>query len=213
MRILLWVAVGLIAVTGLIRSEAVAQSAVYALKPGDVVEITVLDDASLNRRALVRPDGMISMPLAGEVRAAGRTLIALQDDVATRLAASFVNPPNVTASLVAVAPARAPAAPKPPKVEEPPAPFSVYVLGEVRSPGRYEFNAEKPITVLQVLALAGGPATFAARTRIQIRRVEETGETTTLFDYDALETTAAAAPLQPLGDGDVIVVPERSLFD
>lgn len=215
MRVIAWIAA--VAAAGFLGAgfggSSVLAAGAYLLKSGDVIEISVLEDANLNRRALVRPDGRISMPLAGEVVAAGRSLEAVQSDVRARLQGSFVNPPTVTASLVALAPPPIPAPPAPPEPEEPPVLFSVYVLGEVQRPGMYEYDSEKPITVLQALTLAGGPATFAARNRIQIRRMGEGGETLTLFNYDALETDATPSPLQPLGDGDVIVVPERSLFD
>ena len=194
-------------------SGAAAQSGPYKLRSGDVIEISVLEDPSLNRRVLVRPDGLISMPLAGTVAAAGRSLEAVQADVQSRLLGSFVNAPSVTASLVSIAPPPIPAPPPPPEPEEPPVIFSVYVLGEVQRPGKFDYDSEKPITVLQALTLAGGPATFAARDRIQIRRTDEAGETITLFNYDALESDGVAAPLFALTDGDVIVVPERTLFD
>ncbi len=186
----------------------------YRLKSGDVVGITVLEDQSLNRQLLVRPDGKVSMPIAGTLTAGGRTLEQLQAEIQARLRPSFQTLPNVTASLVLLAP--------PPVVIPEPEPepeveeiilWSVYVLGEVQRPGRFEYEPESPITVLQALALAGGPSVFAARSRIQIRQSTDGKETVTLFDYGALEDDGITVASQELTDGSVILVPERGLFD
>ncbi len=172
----------------------------YLLEPGDLIDINVLEDPTLNRQALVRPDGKISMPLAGAIAVAGLTPEAAQGLIRRRLAKDFIEPPNVTVSLAAVAEE---------DVWEDPA---FYVLGEVNEPGRYNFDGDKPVTVLQALSLAGGLDVFAARKRVQIRRFAGDIETLLLFDYDAVDSGEGL--LQPLfiEDGDVIVVPERGLF-
>lgn len=174
----------------------------YTLAPGDRIEISVLEDPSLNRQALVRPDGKISMPLAGTVEAAGRTPEEVESLIRQRLARDFIEPPSVTVSLVGVGAEEAIVAP------------SFYVLGEVRQPGRHAFDEEKPVTVLQALAIAGGLDVFAARKRVQIRRHgTEGGDTLRLFDYDAAESGEQLPPPFFLEDGDVIIVPERGIFE
>lgn len=188
--------------------EAPAQG--YRLQPGDVVEVSVIEDPNLNRRVLIAPDGRISLPLAGSVQAGGRSVGQVQAAVRAALAPNFVAPPTVTVSLVALAP---PALPEPPAEEEEAELWTVYVLGEVRTPGPHTYEAESPITALQALALAGGPDVFAARSRIQIRRMVDGTETLYLFDYDALESGEGFSPPETLRDGDVILVPERGLFD
>ena len=181
----------------------------YRLQPGDIVEITVIEDPNLNRRVLIGPDGRISLPLAGSLVAAGRTLSEVQSAIQSGLAGNFVRPPTVSASLVALAP------PPLPELEaEELELFSVYVLGEVNRPGRYDYESEKPISVLQALALAGGPGIFADRDAIQIRNLEEGGaEKIRIFDYDAVEKGRGATLATTLSDGAIIVVPERGLFD
>ena len=155
---------------------AAAQDA-YRLLPGDQVEISVLEDPSLNRQVLVLPDGRISLPIAGTLSAAGLTPDELAGRVRRGLASAFVEPPTVTASVVGITPGA---------TEELDPPDVIYVVGEVQRPGVFAF--ETPVTVLQALALAGGPGPFAARDRIQVRRVrEDGGETLEIFDYDALE--------------------------
>jgi polysaccharide export outer membrane protein len=187
-------------------APAWAQDA-YRLQSGDIVEITVIEDPNLNRRVLVGPDGRISLPLAGSLVAAGRTLSEVQSAVQTGLAGNFVRPPTVSASLVALAP------PPLPELEEELELFSVYVLGEVNRPGRYDYESEKPISVLQALALAGGPGIFADRDEIQVRNLEDGAEKVRIFDYDAVEDGLGATLATTLSDGAIIVVPERGLFD
>lgn len=187
--------------------EALAQDP-YQLQSGDVVEITVIEDPNLNRRVLIGPDGRISIPLAGSLVASGRTLGEVESAIQTALAGNFVRPPTVSASLVSLAP------PPLPELEEDLELFSVYVLGEVQRPGRYDYESDKPISVLQALALAGGPGVFADRDEIQIRNLEEDGaERVRIFNYDAVEEGLGATLATTLTDGAIIVVPERGLFD
>jgi len=197
-HLLAWLIAGL-CVTGLAQAQT-ESAGNYLLAPGDLIDINVLEDPTLNRQALIRPDGNISMPLAGTIAAAGRTPEAVQGLIRRRLAKDFVEPPNVTVALVALGI----------EGEEEPA---FYVLGEVAQPGRFTFDEETPVTVLQALALAGGLDVFAARKRVQIRRYADNVETLQLFDYDAVESGEGLLPPLFIEDGDVIVVPERGLFN
>lgn len=176
----------------------------YRLQPGDTIEVSVLEDPGLNRQVLIRPDGKVSLPLAGTVQAAGLTPEAVQRAVRGRLAGDFVEPPTVTVSLLGLGAEDL-------EEEAPEGLASVYVLGQVGAPGRYDVL--RPVDILQALALAGGPGVFAARERIQVRRRESGGDVLMLFNYDDVEE--GRVPLAPidLRDGDVIVVPERGLFE
>ncbi len=197
-RLLAWLIAGL-CVAGSAQAQT-EDTGDWALAPGDRIDISVLEDPTLNRQALVRPDGKISMPLAGAIAVAGLTPEAAQGLIRRRLAKDFIEPPNVTVSLVALGS----------EDEEEPA---FYVLGEVAQPGRFTFNEEMPVTVLQALALAGGLDVFAARKRVQIRRYADNVETLQLFDYDAVESGEGLLPPLFIEDGDVIVVPESGLFE
>ena len=203
-----WLALTWLALVLVAAPEAQAQDP-YRLQPGDVVEITVIEDPNLNRRVLVGPDGRISLPLAGSVVAAGRTLADVQSSIQSALAGNFVRPPTVSASLVALGPPPLPELDEEEEIEL----FSVYVLGEVQRPGRYDYESDKPISALQALALAGGPDIFADRDEIQVRNVEDGAEKVRIFDYDAVEKGLGAALATTLSDGAIIVVPERGLFD
>lgn len=181
--------------------SALAQE--YLLQLGDRIEISVLEDPGLNRTVLVRPDGRFSMPLAGTIEAAGRTPEAVQAAIRRALARDFVEPPTVTVSVVGLGQAAE---------DEVGAIASIYVLGQVGSPGVYQ--VELPIDVVRMLAIAGGPGVFAARRRIQVRRRPAEGaESLMLFDYDSLERGMVPTADLQLADGDVIVVPERRLFE
>lgn len=177
----------------------------YRVRSGDVLQIEVLEDATLNRSAIVLPDGQISLPLVGSVRAAGRSLAEVQADLAARLAPNFATAPTVFVTLSALA-ERAPATASAPRT------MDIYVLGAANSPGKVDV---KPgATLLQALAQAGGLSPFAAKKRIQLRRVDKSGnESVYKFDLDAIERGASGGGATRLMGGDVIVIPQRKLFE
>jgi polysaccharide export outer membrane protein len=178
---------------------ALAQSAGYRIKAGDQLAITVLEDDTLNRQALVLPDGRISVPLAGSVRAAGNTVETVEKTIADRLASNFAVRPSVFVSVIAV--------------DEEEETFPIFVLGQVGGPGQVE--VEPGTTLLQAIALAGGLDRFAATKRIQLRRTDSsTGqERLYLFNYKAVERGGSIQSMITLREGDVIIVPERRLFE
>lgn len=197
-----------LAVFGAGVGPAQAQDA-YRIRPGDVLRIEVLEDATLNRSALVSPDGRISVPLAGSVMAAGNPLEAIQQAVSAQLAPNFAAPPTVFVSIERLA-ERVPAGPAGPVA--PPPTIDIYVLGEVGSPGKLQLAPGT--TVLQLFAQMGGFDRFAATSRIQLRRVDAAGtEQIYALDYDAIEAGTSPAGRTTLLEGDVIVVPQRRLFE
>jgi len=193
--------------TGAAQAQTAAQApaaATYTIAPGDRLDVSVLEDPTLNRQVLVRPDGRISMPLAGTIDVVGRTPEQVQATIRGKLSKQFVSPPNVTVALSGVGAEAA--------LQEQGLP-AFYVMGEVNKPGRYALELERPVSVLQALSIAGGLGIFAARSRIQVRHTIGATESVQLFDYDAIESgDASGAPIM-IEDGDVIVVPERGLFN
>jgi polysaccharide export outer membrane protein len=122
----------------------------------------------------------------------------------------FAVKPNVFVALAALAPppvAAAPVAPVAPEL------LSVFVLGEVGAPG--VIQVEPGTSLLQAIAQAGGLDRFAAAKRIQLRRTDpRTGnERLFLFNYRAVEQGAGIVSMLTVQDGDVILVPERRLFE
>jgi polysaccharide export outer membrane protein len=178
---------------------ALAQSAGYRIQPGDQLAITVLEDDTLNRTTLVLPDGRISVPLAGSIQAAGRSVESVESTIADRLASNFAVRPSVFVSVVAVTD----------ELET----FPIFVVGQVGEPGQRD--VEPGTTMLQAIALAGGLDRFAATKRIQLRRADPaTGqERLYIFNYRAVERGGAIQSMITLREGDVIIVPERRLFE
>jgi polysaccharide export outer membrane protein len=188
---------------------AVAQDN-YQIRPGDTLQVEVLEDNTLNRSALVLPDGNISFPLAGAVQASGLTLGQVQANLQQRLAPNFATPPTVFVSIGRLSEAAAPVAATGGFYA--PASIDVFLLGEAAKPGKYE--VERGTTLLQFFAQSGGFSKFAATKRIQLRRMDATGvEKVYVFNYKAMEAGTSSGGSTTIADGDVIMVPQRRLFE
>jgi polysaccharide export outer membrane protein len=184
-----------------LSQESVAQE--YRIKPGDTLRIEVIEDPNLNRSTLVLPDGRISVPQAGTIVAGGRTVQEVQAEVAARLAPNFAAAPNVFVGVETLAPRVASTGNgSTPAVRT----ISVYVMGEAATPGK--LDVKRGSTILQVLAQSG-LSKFAATKRLQLRR----GSQIIRIDYHAIENGAAEANPIVLQEGDVIVIPQRRLFE
>jgi polysaccharide export outer membrane protein len=158
----------------------------YGLQPGDVLQVSVWNEETLNLQVLVRPDGGFSYPLAGEIQAQGRTIDQVRTELADRLG-RYIPDPEVSVSLIQVAGNK------------------VYVVGKVSRPG--EFVMSKDLDVMQALSLAGGTTTFADVNDIKILRREGGRQIAIPFNYSAV---AGGDELQQnivLQNGDVVVVP------
>jgi polysaccharide export outer membrane protein len=176
----------------------------YRIRAGDTLQIEVLEDATLNRSAIVLPDGQISLPVAGTVRVAGRSIADVQAELSSRLAPGFASPPTVFVSLSSLAERPTGAATA--------RTVGIYVLGAANSPGKVEVTPGT--TLLQAIAQAGGVSPFAAKKRIQLRRVDKAGnEKIYKLDLDAIERGVSAGGTTRLVAGDVIVIPQRKLFE
>ena len=164
---------------------AAAVTADYRLVPGDKLRIQVYKDDKLSQDLQVRPDGKITLPLVGDLNASGRTSIELRDAIAKSLTEyGSHSSPVVTVIVVETVPA------------------TIYVMGEVKSPGAQPLKGE--LTVLQALASAGGMTEWAKK-KVRILRKSPTGITTPIdFNYkDAVKGAGKPVVLQP---GDTIFV-------
>lgn len=192
-----------VAIALLLGSAAVAQDA-YAIKPGDRLRIEVLEDPTLNREVLVLPDGSVSFPFAGSVPVGGRTVGSVTSSITSGIQSNFATPPNVFVTVLSTA--------EPVVTATGPARIDVYVLGEVEDPGVQRVS--RNTTLLQFLAQTGGFTRFAATQRIQVRRMTTSGqEQVFTVDYKAMANGAATQNNIVLRDGDVVLVPERRLFE
>ena len=175
----------------------------YKLKSGDILNIEVVEDSSLNRSVLVLPDGNFSFPFAGTVTAAGRSIAQVEQTLRTSLAPNFAAEPTVFVSINTIASE---------DIATSGSTITVYFVGELNSPGAKEL--ESGTTFLQALAATGGFTPFAAKNRLQLRRVDSSGqENVFTFDLRAVGKGAKVAGNSALRDGDVILVPERRLFE
>ncbi|MFZ5749585.1 MAG: polysaccharide biosynthesis/export family protein [Pseudomonadota bacterium] len=196
--------IGLLAAV-LIAPAALAQGS-YRIQPGDVLQMEVLEDPALNRSLLVLPDGSVSVPLAGSVQASGQSIDGLRAAISDRIASNFAAKPTVFLSVNQLA------APKAATGTGTGPTISVFAMGEVTNPGKV--SVSPGTTLLQFLAQSGGLTRFAATKRIQLRRTDaKTGmETVYNYNYKAVQD-GASAPAIVLKSGDIVVVPERKLFE
>lgn len=158
----------------------------YKIGPGDVLNISVWKEESMQLEVLVRPDGGITYPLAGEVKAGGLTTIELTDLLVTKLK-KYIPRPNVTVSVLQSVSNK------------------VYVIGKVARPG--EFVATGYMDVLQALTMAGGLTPYADSDEIKIIRRTKTGSKVRIFDYDEVISGERLDMNIILQAGDTVVVP------
>ncbi len=158
----------------------------YQIGPEDVLSISVWKNEAMSRVVPVRPDGMISLPLLDDVKAAGLTPMQLRDLLAQKLA-EYVPSPSVS---VIVNDVRS---------------FKVSVLGEVARPSRYELKSRT--TVLDVIAMAGGFNQFAARTRIIVLRQNGDKRVRIPFNYNKVVEGGTDEDILYLQPGDIVLVP------
>lgn len=190
-----------------LTTTANAQNA-YKIRNGDILRVEVIEDPSLNRTVLVSPDGRISMPLTGAIRASGKSIEDIQRELAAGLTASFASRPNVFVAVERLA-ERRPVTPTPP---EPDPVIEIFVMGEVSKPGK--MTLAPGANVLQAFAEMGGFTRFAASSRVQLRRPAPDGsEQLYELDYKAIEEGRSNAGMTVLAPGDIIVVPQRRLFE
>jgi polysaccharide export outer membrane protein len=158
----------------------------YRLIAGDKLRIEVYKDAQLSQALQIRPDGKVTLPLAGDVMAAGRTSLELRDAISEALKEYIANP-VVTVIVTETAPQL------------------VYVQCEVKMPGALTLVNGR-MSILQALAMAGGFTDFANKKDIRIIRKTATGVQNLKFNYkDAIDEESKREPLQLLA-GDTVIV-------
>lgn len=181
----------------------------YVLKSGDLLRIEVMEDASLNRNALVLPDGTIAFPMVGQVRAAGLTLGQLRDGLTAGLAPQFSQRPSLHVAVASLAKRKAArvvtAAPSAEKL------ITVFGMGELVKPGRVQVRPGT--SLMQFLAQAGGTTSYAAMKRVQVRRTADASGQVTTYRVNVAKLMRGSGQSFPLAAGDVVIVPERKLFE
>lgn len=204
MRAILTLSLALSLILPLGPGAAMAQE--YRIRSGDRLSIEVLEDASLNRTVSVLPGGTINFPYLGSMNVSGQSPTAVGNRISQALSGVLAAPPTVFVSAIPQEPVLLP--PSQTVAEDPV--INIYIMGEASAPGP---KAVAPgTTFLQALSQGGGLSPYAATKRIQLRRAATPGQVITV-NYAAIMKGAVMNYDPVLGEGDVIVIPERSLFE
>lgn len=163
----------------------------FLLGPEDVLDVVVWHNQDLSRTVVIRPDGMVSMPLLGDIQAGGLTANQLAERIASRLK-EYKENPSVAVTVKEVNS------------------YNVYVLGEVIRPGKYQLKSYT--TVLQAISLAGGLTPYASKNLMQVVRNSANGEGRPHeihipVKYDDIVSGTGSLGNFYLMSGDTIVVP------
>jgi polysaccharide export outer membrane protein len=158
----------------------------YEVQPGDLLHISVWREEDLDLDVLVRPDGGLSFPLAGDISAAGKTVEDLRTELTARLE-RYIPDLFVTVLVQQINGNKA------------------YVIGQVNRPGEIIMNPR--VDVMQALSLAGGMTTFSSPNDIFILRRENGQQRTMPFRFDDVVRGRNLGQNIVLRSGDVVVVP------
>lgn len=161
-------------------------SAEYRIGPEDILQISVFSNDALSRTVPVRPDGMITLPLLNDVKAAGLTPMELRDSLMKKFV-EFVPSPEVAVIVTEVKS------------------FMISVIGQVAKPGRYDLRSSA--TIVDALAMAGGFKEFAARSKVVVVRSEGGASKRIPFDYDKMNSPKKPQENFALRPGDIVMVP------
>lgn len=161
----------------------------YLINTGDILSITVWNEPSFSaEQLLVRPDGFISAPVVGEVKAGGQTINQLQNVLAESLSRYLKDEPTVVATVLAASGSQ------------------IFVLGKVNAPGAYPITGRFDVT--QAISMARGLNTFAAENKILVLRRDANGvQKAIAFEYGRVRSGKDLSSNILLKSGDVVIVP------
>jgi polysaccharide biosynthesis/export protein len=163
----------------------------YYIGPEDVLEVTVWRNKDLSKSVTVRPDGRISLPLVGDIKASGLTPTELTAQITEQLT-KFMEGPVVSVILNEVNS------------------YSIYIVGQVAKPGRYFLKSKT--TLLQAITLAGGFAPNAERNQLIILRWDgPVSEIKLKANYTNIVLKDTGTENVILKPGDTIVVPSETM--
>jgi len=158
----------------------------YLLNAGDVLDISVWHEESLQKTVVVLPDGTISFPLAGSLMAEGRSVTELEAAIRKSLT-EFIADPSVTVIVASVTG------------------NTVHILGKVNTPG--SFVMAQRLSVMQALSLAGGLSPYAEENNIIVLRQQGVKETVLPVRYADIKDGGNVSSNVKLQSGDVIIIP------
>jgi polysaccharide export outer membrane protein len=158
----------------------------YRVQPGDVLDISVWKEEDLKQQVLVRPDGGISFPLAGDIQASNKTITEIRNMLTDRLQ-KYIPDPIISAAVI--------------KLDG----NKIYVLGQVNRPG--EFVASRYLDVIQALSVAGGMTPYASENKILVLRRNNGKLVSIPFKYGDVEKGKNLQQDIILQSGDIVLVP------
>lgn len=167
-----------------VRSDDDAPNA-YAIGIGDVVEISVWKNPELSVTVPVRPDGRLSVPLLGDIQAAGMTPLALKDELSLKFR-EFVTAPSVSVVIKEINSRK------------------VYVSGEVASPGAFDLQPRTKL--MQVMSMAGGMTAYA-KGRVVVLRDSTDGKGDKRYEIDVSKIISGRRP-----EDNIILQPGDTLY-
>ena len=170
----------------LILNSAANATERYLLNAGDVLEVSVWNEETLQKQVIILPDGMISFPLAGQLMAQGKSVTDIQMALKDKLT-EYLSDPVVTVSVVNVSG------------------NSIHIMGKVNTPG--SFVMSQRIDVMQALSLAGGLSPYAEENNIIVLRRTGNKQQTIPVRYAAIKKGRDLNTNIVLQSGDVIVIP------
>jgi polysaccharide export outer membrane protein len=158
----------------------------YLIGAEDILSIVFWRDKDMSAEVMVRPDGMISLPLLNEVHAAGLTPTQLKD-LLVEQSKKFVEDPNVTVVIKQINSRK------------------VFITGEIAKPGPYPLTG--PTTILQLISVAGGLRDYAKSDKIAIMRIENGKPLSYRFNFQEVLKNKNLKQNIELKPGDTIIVP------
>lgn len=178
--------------SGMSASDAADKAVVsadYQIREGDMVQVTVFDEPELRASGRVRKDGTLQCPLIGAVKIQGLSQMAAARLIEAEYRKDYLVHPEVNLFISQFSVQR------------------VTVLGQVQRPGAHELPAEKDLTILQVLGLAGGPTRIANLKKVLVKRRVDGKEKIFKVDVNSMASGNQTMMFYVLED-DVITVPE-----
>ena len=158
----------------------------FLIGPEDVLAVHFWRDQEMSGDVMVRPDGMITLPLVGDIRAAGLTPELLKDQI-EKAASRLITEPSVTVAVKEINSRK------------------VFITGEVTKPGPYPLSG--PRTVMQLIAVAGGLLEYADKDNIVVLRTTNGQQKSYKFRYSDVSKGRGLEQNIELQPGDTVVVP------
>jgi polysaccharide export outer membrane protein len=170
----------------IVPAPAVPPPPGYLIGPDDVLQVLYWREKDVSAEVVVRPDGMISLPLLNDVKAAGLTPEQLRDAV-NEAAKKYFEDPSVTINIKAINSRK------------------VFITGSVAKPGPYALTSQT--TVLQLIATAGGLTEFADQKNVSVMRTENGKPVRYPFNYKDVAKGKNLKQNIELKPGDTVIVP------